>query len=82
MIVITGGAWFIGSAFAKKCNQMGRNDLILVDSIKKSDKWKNLLNISYDEYIDKLEFIDMIIDGSLPPSIDAIVHMGACSATT
>ena len=59
MIVITGGAGFIGSAFAKKCNKMGIEDLIIVDSLHESEKWKNLVHLKYMDYIDKTDFLDL-----------------------
>ncbi len=81
MIIITGGAGFIGSAMAWKCNIQGRQDLIIVDHLDTSEKWKNLLNIKYDRYIEKSQFLAQIIGGKLP-KIDAVIHMGACSSTT
>ncbi len=81
MIIITGGAGFIGSAVAWKCNIQGREDLIIVDHLNTSEKWKNLLNVKYDTYLQKSDFLDRLVSGSLP-KIDAIIHMGACSSTT
>lgn len=82
MIVVTGAAGFIGSAFVWKCNTEGIRDLLLVDSLKHSDKWKNLVGLDYLEFVQKDDFLDMIIDESMPENVTAIVHMGACSATT
>ncbi len=82
MIIITGAAGFIGSAFAWKCNRMGIQDLLLVDALKTSEKWRNLVGISYTDFVHKDDFLDMIIDDNMPRNIEAIVHLGACSATT
>lgn len=82
MIIITGAAGFIGSQFAQKCNQEGETDLILVDTLKTSDKWQNLVGLKYAEYWDKNDFLDKVRQNTLPNRISAIVHMGACSATT
>ncbi|MBT5953961.1 ADP-glyceromanno-heptose 6-epimerase [bacterium] len=82
MIVITGGAGFIGSAFAWKCNIEGRSDLIIVDNIQQNEKWRNLVSIQYHDYLHKSDFIEQILTGTFPHKVDAIVHMGACSATT
>jgi ADP-L-glycero-D-manno-heptose 6-epimerase len=82
MIVVTGGAGFIGSALIWKLNSEGVDDIIVVDSLGTSDKWKNLVHKRYDEYIDKNDFIKMIGWEKPVPDIHAIVHLGACSATT
>ncbi len=80
MIVITGGAGFIGSVLARELNKMGREDLIIVDQLKDSIKWKNLAEISYLEYFDSDDFLDE--DDFADLEIDAVFHMGACSSTT
>jgi ADP-L-glycero-D-manno-heptose 6-epimerase len=82
MIVVTGGAGFIGSAFVWKLNQMGHEDILVVDALDTSDKWKNLVNRKYAEYLDHKEFLQRVETNRLPDGIDAVVHMGACSATT
>lgn len=82
MIVVTGGAGFIGSAFVWKLNSQGIEDIMIVDALDNTDKWKNLVNLRYDRYLDHQEFIEKINSESLPTDIRAIVHMGACSATT
>ena len=80
--VVTGGAGFIGSAFLAKLNAVGINDCIVVDHLGSSEKWKNLNGKKISDYFDKHDFIKRVESGSLPTGIKAIVHMGACSATT
>lgn len=82
MIVVTGGAGFIGSAFVAKLNSEGVRDIIVVDDPHSTAREKNLANKSYREFIGKREFIDLARANSLPKGITAIVHMGACSSTT
>lgn len=82
MIVVTGGAGFIGSALAWRLNQRGEENIIIVDHLDKSDKWKNLSPLRYDEYIDKTEFLEMLEGNKFGNQIDAIIHMGACTSTT
>lgn len=82
MIVVTGGAGFIGSAIVWRLNQLGKDDIIIVDSFGKDEKWKNLVGLKFDDYLDKEDFINGIIDGDPSFDIDSIIHMGACSSTT
>ena len=82
MIVVTGGAGFIGSAFVWKLNQEGIDDIVIVDSLGTDDKWKNLVNLRFADYIHKDNFLRLICDDQLPFGVSAIVHMGACSSTT
>lgn len=82
MIIVTGGAGFIGSAFLWKMNQTGRTDVWVVDALDATDKWKNLVNRRFDEYLDRGAFLDRLERNALPDNVEAIVHMGACSDTT
>ena len=45
MIIVTGGAGFIGSALVWRLNQLGVDDIFIVDEFGKDDKYKNLLNL-------------------------------------
>lgn len=82
MIVVTGGAGFIGSAFVWKLNREGVDNIIIVDELGTTDKWKNLVNLRYADYLHKDSFLEMIMAEQLPFDVEAIVHMGACSSTT
>ena len=82
MIVVTGGAGFIGSAIVWKLNQLGQDKIIIVDELGKDDKWKNLVPLKFEDFIHKDDFISMMIDEELPFEISAIIHMGANSSTT
>lgn len=83
MIVITGGAGFIGSVLAWKFNQLGRKDLLLVDQhAKNSTKWNNIKNRNFENYLESDEFIGRLEKKEFDQKIDAIFHMGACSSTT
>jgi ADP-L-glycero-D-manno-heptose 6-epimerase len=82
MIVITGGAGFIGSAIVWRLNQLGENRIIIVDELGTDDKWKNLVPLKFGDFVHKDDFISMIIDREVPFKIDSIIHMGANSSTT
>jgi ADP-L-glycero-D-manno-heptose 6-epimerase len=81
MILVTGGAGFIGSVLVKELNLLGREDIIIVDRLGDSEKWKNLLGSKYSEYIYADELFDEQYSEVLN-SVNFIFHMGACSATT
>jgi ADP-L-glycero-D-manno-heptose 6-epimerase len=80
MIVVTGGAGFIGSAIVWRLNELGEGNILIVDELGIEEKWKNLVPLRYKDFINKHEFIDQI--GSHIYKIDAIIHMGANSSTT
>ena len=82
MIIVTGGAGFIGSAIIAALNKRGISDIIVVDELGCDLKWMNLRNLSYADYVEKDDFIDMVVDGVIPSPIEAVFHMGACSSTT
>ena len=82
MIIVTGGAGFIGSAFVFRLNQEGIDDIVIVDRLGTDDKWKNLVNRRFVDYIHKDEFLQMVCTDKVPFEISVIVHMGACSSTT
>ncbi len=81
-ILITGAAGFIGSALAWRLNQRGRDDLLLVDHLGHNAKWRNLVPLRYVDYRDRDELGEWLKLGKMPDSIEAVFHLGACSATT
>lgn len=88
MIIVTGGAGLIGSAVVQGLNELGREDILVVDHLGKSDKWRNLSPLRFMDYLEKDIFERMLDDGLLTHrlpggrSLDAVIHLGACSATT
>jgi len=82
MIIVTGGAGFIGSAIVWKHNQLGENKIIIVDELGTDDKWKNLVSLKFDDFVHKDDFISMILERDIPFEISSIIHMGANSSTT
>ena len=83
MIIVTGGAGFIGSAIVWKLNQMGRDDIIIVDRFGEDDKWQNLVGLKFTDVFDSEAFLEYLTHDFLEKAeIDTIFHMGAISTTT
>ena len=82
MIIVTGGAGFIGSNIVKGLNERGRDDVIVVDDLKDGTKFLNLVDCEILDYLDKDEFIRCVEADTLGGQVEAIFHEGACSATT
>jgi len=83
VIVVTGGAGFIGSCIIRVLNDRGRDDIIVVDHLDtKGMKKRNLEGKRYALYYDKQEFLQNLLSGKLSSEVDSIIHMGACSSTT
>ena len=81
MILVTGGAGFIGSVLARKLNLLGHQNLIIVDRLADSKKWLNLRKIEFDTYIQADEFLEHELE-EIAPQLTHIFHIGACSSTT
>ncbi len=82
MIIVTGGAGFIGSAIVWRLNSLGKDNIIIVDELGKEEKWKNLVGLRFSDFLHKDDFIEMVVDDELPFDTEAIIHMGANSSTT
>lgn len=80
MIVVTGGAGFIGSAFVWKLNQEGVDNIVVVDHLGTDHKWKNLAKRKIYDIVHKDHFFTWL--ERYQQDITAVIHMGACSTTT
>lgn len=78
-IIVTGGAGFIGSAVVWRLNQLGHDDILIVDRLDGTDKWKNLAPLKYSDYFDADDFLDDLDEFE---DASAVIHLGACSSTT
>jgi ADP-L-glycero-D-manno-heptose 6-epimerase len=83
MIIVTGGAGFIGSNIVKTLNERGRKDIIVVDDLTDGHKFKNLSDCDILDYLDKDVFLNKITNNHKDIEfIEAVFHEGACSTTT
>lgn len=82
MIIVTGGAGFIGSAIVWRLNQLGSDNIIIVDELGIDEKWKNLVGLKFEDFINKHSFLDHIRNEKILYKVDAIIHLGANSSTT
>ena len=60
MYIVTGGAGFIGSAMVWRLNRAGITDILVVDNLGTSDKWKNLVNRRYARFVHRSDFLEML----------------------
>lgn len=83
MIIVTGGAGFIGSNIVKGLNERGRPDILVVDNLSDRTKFRNIADCKIQDYLDKEDFLGRVKAGSdFSTSIEAVFHQGACSVTT
>ena len=82
MIIVTGGAGFIGSNIVRELNNRGRADILVVDDLSHGDKFKNLMGLHFIDYQHKDEFLKTFTKSDFfGLDIDGIFHEGACSDT-
>jgi ADP-L-glycero-D-manno-heptose 6-epimerase len=81
MIVVTGGAGFIGSNLVRALNARGRDDIVVVDDLRAGRKFLNLVACEIADYWDRDEFLERLENGAIARP-DAILHQGACAVTT
>lgn len=79
MIIVTGGAGFIGSCVVRTLNETGIDDIVIVDNVNDTDKWMNIRNKKFIKYVHKSVFLNELESYK---NVTAIIHMGAQSSTT
>lgn len=81
LIVVTGGAGFIGRNIVAALNERGEKDIVIVDRLGTDEKWKNLVGLEFFDFID-LDDFRAGINSNAVKNIKTVFHMGACSDTT
>ncbi len=79
-IIVTGAAGFIGANNVKALNERGESDILVVDNLTRADKFRNLVDCDFADYLDKAEFLERLRRGALPRP-EVVFHQGACSDT-
>lgn len=82
MIIVTGGAGLIGSNIVAALNRRGRQDIMVVDHLKNGRKMHNLADLDICDYMDREDFLARVRNRSDFGTVEAVFHLGACSATT
>ncbi len=82
MIIVTGGAGFIGRNIIQGLNKRGENRILVVDNLENGYKYRNLLGCDIYDFMDKRDFLARVQKGESFGKVEAIYHEGACSSTT
>ena len=78
MLLVTGGAGFIGSNVVAALNTAGRSDVVVCDLLGDEGKWRNLAKRQLADIVPPAQIADWLEGRKL----DAVIHLGAISATT
>jgi ADP-L-glycero-D-manno-heptose 6-epimerase len=79
-IIVTGAAGFIGANLLRALNERGETDILAVDNLTRSEKFRNLSEFGIADYLDKAEFLERVRRRELPRP-EVVFHEGACSDT-
>jgi ADP-L-glycero-D-manno-heptose 6-epimerase len=80
VILVTGGAGFIGSNLVKRLNELGHREIVITDDLTDGSKCENLAKLDFRDYLDYRELFNNWQE--LKKELKVIFHQGACSDTT
>ncbi len=81
MIIVTGGAGFVGANLVAALNRRDIKQIVVVDDLADSDKFRNLTDCEIADYLDKSDFLRLMQSNGSRQRIKAVFHQGACSDT-
>jgi ADP-L-glycero-D-manno-heptose 6-epimerase len=79
-VLVTGGAGFIGSAVIWGLNQRGCDDIVVVNRLRQTDKWRHLAPLRFRDYLEADQLLPRLQNRSLG-TFQSIQHFVACSST-
>jgi ADP-L-glycero-D-manno-heptose 6-epimerase len=79
LIIITGGAGFIGSCLIRYLNELGMQNILVVDELDQTERWKNLVGKKFYDVLDKTQLLTWL--QGRESDVEAFIHLGACSDT-
>ncbi|MBL8992695.1 MAG: ADP-glyceromanno-heptose 6-epimerase, partial [Spirochaetia bacterium] len=80
MILVTGAAGFIGSVQVWKLNRLGYDKIVVCDQFRDGEKWRNLRDLRFEDAVLPEDLFEWL--GRHGREVEAVIHLGACSATT
>ncbi len=81
-IAVTGGAGLIGSAVVWALNRRGLENILVVDRLDCSEKWRHLVPLRFADYLDADDFEARATQNRSLNDVATVIHLGACSSTT
>jgi ADP-L-glycero-D-manno-heptose 6-epimerase len=82
MIIVTGGAGFIGANLVAALNASTSEPVLVVDDLTNGHKFVNMTDLAIADYLDRDDFLARVRAGERFGEVSAVFHQGACSTTT
>lgn len=81
MIIVTGGAGFIGTNVLEALEARGRTDVLVVDHVGSGGEWRHLARRRFRRYLHRDDLCEWL-DANPDAPLEAVIHLGACTDTT